>query len=41
MRWALVDRAPVGLFNDIVYQVVAIDDGNNGGFNLMVGDITD
>ncbi len=36
-----VDSAPVELMNGVVYQVVAIDDGNNGGFNLLVDDITD
>ncbi len=33
--------AVVDLMNSVVYQVVAIDDGNNGGFNLLVDDITD
>ncbi len=33
--------AVVDLMNGVVYQVVAIDDGNNGGFNLLVDDITD
>lgn len=36
-----IDSAPVTVMNGVVYQVVAIDDGNNGGFNLIVGDITD
>ncbi|HHX8478773.1 TPA: DUF4397 domain-containing protein [Vibrio diabolicus] len=36
-----VDSAPVNVMNGIVYQVVAIDDGNNGGFNLLVDDVTD
>lgn len=36
-----VDSLPVDLMNGVVYQVVAIDDGNNGGFNLLVDDITD
>ncbi|AXB32212.1 DUF4397 domain-containing protein [Vibrio campbellii] len=36
-----IDSAPVTVKNGVVYQVVAIDDGNNGGFNLIVGDITD
>lgn len=36
-----IDSVPVNLMNGIVYQVVAIDDGNNGGFNLLVDDITD
>ncbi|WP_408058824.1 DUF4397 domain-containing protein [Vibrio mytili] len=36
-----VDSAPVDLMDGVVYQVVAIDDGNNGGFNLLVDDITD
>lgn len=36
-----IDSAPVTVLNGVVYQVVAIDDGNNGGFNLIVGDITD
>ncbi|MFH4816245.1 DUF4397 domain-containing protein [Vibrio alginolyticus] len=36
-----VDSAPVNVMNGVVYQVVAIDDGNNGGFNLLVDDVTD
>ncbi|ELI5428589.1 DUF4397 domain-containing protein [Vibrio parahaemolyticus] len=36
-----IDSLPVHLMNGVVYQVVAIDDGNNGGFNLLVDDITD
>ncbi|EGR1225533.1 DUF4397 domain-containing protein [Vibrio parahaemolyticus] len=36
-----IDSLPVDLMNGVVYQVVAIDDGNNGGFNLLVDDITD
>ncbi len=36
-----IDSLPVDLMNGVVYQVVAIDDGNNGGFNLLVNDITD
>ncbi len=36
-----IDSAPVTVINGVVYQVVAIDDGNNGGFNLIVDDITD
>ena len=36
-----IDSAPVTVMNGVVYQVVAIDDGNNGGFNLIVDDITD
>ncbi|MBM4957498.1 DUF4397 domain-containing protein [Vibrio parahaemolyticus] len=36
-----IDSRPVDLMNGVVYQVVAIDDGNNGGFNLLVDDITD
>ncbi|PFG55516.1 uncharacterized protein DUF4397 [Vibrio sp. ES.051] len=36
-----VDSAPVTLSDGVVYQVVAIDDSNNGGFNLLVDDITD
>ncbi|UTZ22527.1 DUF4397 domain-containing protein [Vibrio campbellii] len=36
-----INSAPVTVMNGVVYQVVAIDDGNNGGFNLIVGDITD
>ncbi|ANQ17814.1 DUF4397 domain-containing protein [Vibrio natriegens] len=36
-----IDSAPVDLMNGVVYQVVAIDDGNSGGFNLLVNDITD
>jgi hypothetical protein len=36
-----IDSAPVTVKNGVVYQVVAIDDGNNGGFNLIVDDITD
>lgn len=36
-----VDSVPVNLMNGVVYQVVAIDDGNSGGFNLLVNDITD
>lgn len=36
-----IDSLPVDLINGVVYQVVAIDDGNNGGFNLLVDDITD
>jgi hypothetical protein len=36
-----IDSAPVTLMNGVVYQVIAIDDGNNGGFNLIVDDITD
>lgn len=36
-----IDSAPVNLMSGVVYQVVAIDDGNNGGFNLLVNDITD
>lgn len=36
-----VDSAPVNVMNGFVYQVVAIDDGNNGGFNLLVDDVTD
>lgn len=35
-----VDSAPVNVMNGFVYQVVAIDDGNNGGFNLLVDDVT-
>lgn len=35
-----IDSLPVDLMNGVVYQVVAIDDGNNGGFNLLVDDIT-
>ncbi|MGU3808971.1 DUF4397 domain-containing protein [Vibrio diabolicus] len=36
-----IDSAPVNVMNGVVYQVVAIDDGNNGGFNLLVDDVTD
>lgn len=36
-----VNSAPVNVMNGVVYQVVAIDDGNNGGFNLLVDDVTD
>ncbi|EGQ9181709.1 DUF4397 domain-containing protein [Vibrio parahaemolyticus] len=36
-----IDSLPVDLMNGVVYQVVAIDDGSNGGFNLLVDDITD
>ncbi|EJG0733260.1 DUF4397 domain-containing protein [Vibrio parahaemolyticus] len=36
-----IDSLPVDLMNGVVYQAVAIDDGNNGGFNLLVDDITD
>lgn len=36
-----IDSAPVTVINGVVYQVVAIDDGNNGGFNLIVDDMTD
>jgi hypothetical protein len=36
-----IDSAPVTVTDGVVYQVVAIDDGNNGGFNLLVNDITD
>lgn len=36
-----INSAPVTVMNGVVYQVVAIDDGNNGGFNLIVDDITD
>ncbi|HHX8655726.1 TPA: DUF4397 domain-containing protein [Vibrio diabolicus] len=36
-----VDSATVNVMNGVVYQVVAIDDGNNGGFNLLVDDVTD
>ncbi|MEW4343135.1 DUF4397 domain-containing protein [Vibrio diabolicus] len=36
-----VDSAPVNVMNGVVYLVVAIDDGNNGGFNLLVDDVTD
>ncbi|EIZ1313809.1 DUF4397 domain-containing protein [Vibrio parahaemolyticus] len=36
-----IDSLPVDLMNGVVYQVVAIDDGNNDGFNLLVDDITD
>ncbi|TOK09707.1 DUF4397 domain-containing protein [Vibrio parahaemolyticus] len=36
-----IDSLPVDLMNGVVYQVVTIDDGNNGGFNLLVDDITD
>jgi hypothetical protein len=36
-----IDSAPVAVTDGVVYQVVAIDDGNNGGFNLLVNDITD
>ncbi|MDF2154387.1 DUF4397 domain-containing protein [Vibrio sp. CAU 1672] len=36
-----IDSAPVAVTDGVVYQVVAIDDGNNGGFNLLVDDITD
>ncbi|GAJ75473.1 hypothetical protein JCM18905_1237 [Vibrio sp. JCM 18905] len=36
-----VDSTPVNVMNGVVYQVVAIDDGNNGGFNLLVDDVTD
>ncbi|EGX7688232.1 DUF4397 domain-containing protein [Vibrio parahaemolyticus] len=36
-----IDSLPLDLMNGVVYQVVAIDDGNNGGFNLLVDDITD
>tara|TARA_Y100000588_G_scaffold384324_1_gene475387 strand:- start:1284 stop:2642 length:1359 start_codon:yes stop_codon:yes gene_type:complete len=36
-----IDSAPVTVMNGVVYQVVAIDDGNNGGFNLIVDDMTD
>lgn len=36
-----VDSAPVNVMNGVVYQVVAINDGNNGGFNLLVDDVTD
>ena len=36
-----IDSAPVTLNDGVVYQVVAIDDGNSGGFNLLVDDITD
>ncbi|WP_104041041.1 DUF4397 domain-containing protein [Vibrio hyugaensis] len=36
-----IDSAPVTVMNGVVYQVVAINDGNNGGFNLIVDDITD
>ncbi|HHF0483030.1 TPA: DUF4397 domain-containing protein [Vibrio antiquarius] len=40
-RTVAVDSAPVNVMNGVVYQVVAIDDGNNGGFNLLVDDVTD
>ncbi|MDF4277287.1 hypothetical protein P3646_04540 [Vibrio parahaemolyticus] len=36
-----IDSLPVDLMNGVVYQAVAIDDGNNGCFNLLVDDITD
>lgn len=36
-----INSAPVTVMNGVVYQVVAIDDGNNGGFNLIVDDTTD
>ena len=36
-----IDSAPVTVMNGVVYQVVAIDDGNNGGFNFIVDDMTD
>lgn len=36
-----IDSVPVTVMNGVVYQVVAIDDGNNGGFNLIVDGMTD
>lgn len=36
-----IDSAPVSVVSGSVYQVVAIDDGNNGGFNLLVSETTD
>ncbi|WP_394250724.1 DUF4397 domain-containing protein [Vibrio profundi] len=36
-----IDSAPVSVESGSVYQVVAIDDGNNGGFNLLVSETTD
>jgi hypothetical protein len=36
-----IDSAPVSVVNGSVYQIVAIDDGNNGGFNLLMSETTD